>query len=85
MESLAVHTNRVMLEPLLSKSAIQQILIQHYGNDDYLDCVTTINNFTTNLFKYPFWEMVENSARDSADMGDPRGCSKLGNDSKYIV
>jgi hypothetical protein len=74
-----------MLEPLLSPDTIRGMLIQHYGNDDHFDCFVQMNNFTTNLLKYPFWQMVEFSAKDTADIGDPTGCNKISESAHYVV
>ena len=51
-----------------------------------LKCMMSLQNFTTNILRYPFWNMVDNTASDLLDMGSASGCDKLGRDiSKYVV
>lgn len=37
-------------------------------------------NLTTNVFRFPFWQMVDNSAEQIYDLGSQAGCDKLERD-----
>lgn len=53
-----------------------------------LKCLVTLQNFTTNIIRYPFWSMIDNSAQDLFDIGSAEGCHNLnaeGGNSKYAI
>ena len=48
----------------------------------------TLQNYTTNIIRYPFWSMIDNSAQDLFDIGSADGCKNLNNEggfSEYAV
>lgn len=65
---------------------MSEIYLEYFdeADSDSIDCMFGLLNETTNLMKFPFWNMVEYSFRDLLDMGDPEGCNSLP-DANYIV
>jgi hypothetical protein len=49
-----------------------------------LKCTMAFQNMTTNIMRFPFWQMVDNSAEALFDIGSQSGCNKLEKDNLAV-
>jgi hypothetical protein len=67
---------------LVDEALTTKLMAETFGMDedniDAVDCIQGLQNMTTNILRYPFWQMLESTAADLFNMGDARLCKNIG-------
>lgn len=65
-----------------------------FGNDNYtaaednmtLECLLGFQNLTTNLLRFPFWNMIDSSLNSWLQIGNDQACQKIGiEEANYVI
>ena len=62
---------------LLGETIFNKKGYDYLQDQNMLACFMTVQNMTTNIIRYPFWQMMDNSAQDLFDIGSKDGCNNL--------
>lgn len=54
-------------------------------DEQVISCFLQVQNLTTNILNFPFWQMLDNTAQDLFQMGDANGCEKISEYADYAV